>query len=84
MIAPEKIDTEALADVVFDVQQRTGYRFDVNEVFEIAKHTIRKAELNGKDESYIPLLLKNELEDFLMRKRINLIGGMNRCANCAE
>ena len=84
MIVPEKINAKELADVIFDVQRRTGYRFDVTEAFEIARYTIRKAELNGKDETYIPILLRNELEDFLMRKQINFVGRMNQCANCAE
>ena len=63
MIDPEKLNSEELADVVFEVQSRTGYRFDLNEVFEIARNTIRKADLNRKDESYVPILLKNELEE---------------------
>ena len=37
MIDPEKLNSEELADVVFEVQSRTGYRFDLNEVFEIAR-----------------------------------------------
>jgi hypothetical protein len=53
------------------------------EVYEIAKSTIQKAELNGKDENYVPILLRNELEDFLMRKRINDTGRRNECARFA-
>lgn len=76
MIDPEKINAEELADIIYDVQRRVGYRFDLMEVFEIARHTVRKAELTGQDESYVPMLLENELRDFVMRKRINAIGGM--------
>jgi len=74
VIDPEKLDAEELADVILEVQRRAGYRFDVVDAYEIARHTIRKADLNGKDESYVPILLKNELEDFLMRKQINALG----------
>lgn len=84
MIDSEKINAEELADIVFDVQREYGYRFDLMEVFEIARHTIRKADLNGKDESYVPILLKNELKDFLMRKQINFLGRLNQCAKYAD
>ncbi len=76
MIDPEKISAEELADIVYDVQSRIGYRFDLMEVFEIARHTVRKAELTGQDESYVPILFENELRDFVMRKCINVMGGM--------
>ena len=49
MIDPKKLNSEELADIVFEVQRKTGYRFDLNEVFEIARNTIRKADLNSKD-----------------------------------
>lgn len=76
MIDPEKISAEELADIIYDVQSRIGYRFDLMEVFEIARHTVRKAELTGQDESYVPILFENELRDFVMRKCINVMGGM--------
>lgn len=76
MIDPEKISAEELADIVYDVQSRIGYRFDLMEVFEIARNTVRKAELTGHDESYVPILFENELRDFVMRKCINAMGGM--------
>lgn len=76
MIDPEKISAEELTDIVYDVQSRIGYRFDLMEVFEIARNTVRKAELTGQDESYVPILFENELRDFVMRKCINVMGGM--------
>lgn len=84
MVDPGKLNSEELADIVFEVQSKTGYRFDINEVFEIARNTIRKADMNGKDESYVPVLLKNELEDFIMRKRINFWGRVNECAKFVD
>lgn len=83
MIDSKKLDSEKLADVVMGVQRRYGCHFDLMDAFEIARHTIRKADLNGKDESYVPILLENELEDFLMRKYINFWGRVNECAKCA-
>ena len=62
---------DVLTDIVFKVRQETGYRFDVMEVFDILKHSIRKAEMNGKGEDYLPILFQNELEDHVMRQRIN-------------
>ena len=41
MIDPEKISSEELADIVFDVQSRVGYRFDLLEVFAMARNTVR-------------------------------------------
>ncbi len=81
MIDSEKLNMEELADVILEVQRWTGYRFDVVDAYEIARHTIRKADLNGKDESYVPILLKNEPEDFLMRKQINFLGRLNYVRN---
>ncbi len=83
MIDTKKLDNEELADIVLKVQRRFRYQFDLMDVFNIIRYTIRKADLNGKDESYVPLLLKNELEDFVMRERINLLGRVNECAKCA-
>ena len=67
----ERSKLDVLTDIVFDVRRETGYRFDVMEVFDILKHSIRKAELNGKGEDYLPILFRNELEDHVMRQRIN-------------
>ena len=74
---------EDLVDILFATQRRLGYTFDVIDVFNILTHTIRKCELNGKGEGYIPILFENELEDFVMREQINLLGRMNLCAKSA-
>lgn len=83
MIDTSKLDPEKLADVVMKVQNRTGHIFDAWDIYDIAKHTVRKADLNGKDESYVPILFENELEDFLMRAEINRMGRRNLCAKSA-
>ena len=74
---------EELVDILCEVQQRLRRTFDPVDVFDILTHTIRKCEFNKKDESYIPVLFKNELEDFVMREKINLLGRMNLCARSA-
>lgn len=71
MIDVGKVNAEELADIVDDVQRKVCFHFDFMDLHELMMHTIRKVELNGRDESYIPILLRNELEDFVMRKRIN-------------
>ena len=64
MIDAGKLNFDALADIVFDVQRREGYRFELDGVItEIIRYTVRKADLNHKDADYVPLLFENELHD---------------------
>ena len=65
MIDTAKLNTEELGNIIVDVQNETGFWFDVDD---------------GKDEAYVPLLFRNELEDYVMRERINAIGRRNLCA----
>ena len=74
MIDTTKLNPEELGDIIVDVQNETGFWFDVDDMVAIMQHTVRKADLNGKDEEYVPLLFRNELEDYVMRERINAIG----------
>ncbi len=67
--ARSKVDV--LVDIVENVRRRTGYQFDVMEVFDILRYSMRKAELNDKGDDYLPILFQNELEDHVMRQRIN-------------
>ncbi len=80
MIDTAKLDFDALADIVFDVQFRERYQFELDDIAEIIRHTVRKADLNHKDESYVPILFENELRDHVMRERINEMGRRNLCA----
>lgn len=77
----EKIDIEELVGIVYDVQIQIGFRFSLKDLHEVISHTFRKAEMNGKDEGYVPVLLRNELEDFAMRERINMVGRFNHVCN---
>lgn len=79
MIDTAKLNPEELGDIIVDVQNETGFWFDVDDMVAIIQHTIRKADLNGKDEEYVPLLFRNELEDHVMRERINEMGRRNLC-----
>lgn len=80
MIDTTKLNTEELGNIIVDVQNETGFWFDVDDMVAIMQHAIRKADLNGKDEEYVPLLFRNELEDHVMRERINAIRRRNLCA----
>ena len=75
-----KLTSGELGHISPDVQNETGFGFDVDDMVSIMQHTVRKADLNGKDEEYVPLLFRNELEDYVMRERINAIGRRNLCA----
>lgn len=75
---------ERLLGIVKKVQEETGYEFSFDEMTDILLYTRRKCEVNGKGEDYIPILFENELSDYLMRREINRMGAMNRCARFAE
>lgn len=74
MTEPKQADIEKLVDIVFDAQTRLRYKFDLMDVFNILRYTIRKCEANGKGDDYIPLLFENELRDHVMREQINEMG----------
>ena len=65
-------------ETVSKVSDELEYIFTPEEVRETYHHTIRKCELNGKDEEYFSILLDNELRDLLMRRAINRLGAANR------
>lgn len=83
MLTLEKINTEELADIAMAAQRRMGPDLSLVDVYNVLRYTIRKAELNGKGDDYVPVLFENELRDFAMRKEINRIGGLNLCAGSA-
>ena len=59
-------------EVILDRVQRSEFVvFDPLEVYNVARATRRKMELNSQDESYLYLLFENELRDHVTRKRIN-------------
>lgn len=72
------LDPVRTMQVVNEVSEKTQYIFAPEEVVETIRYTIRKCELNGKNEEYFYILLENELRDYLMRAYINLMGEENR------
>lgn len=74
---------EEIQAIVREVEDKIGWEFEPEEVEDILRYTIRKAELNGKGADYIPILFENELRDSIMRAVINFRGEMNRCAKFA-
>lgn len=83
MINTSMLDFDALADIVFDVQHSEGYRFELEDIVDIIQHTVRKADLNHRDESYVPILFESELRDHVMRERINEMRRNDLCARSA-
>lgn len=77
------IRQEKIREIVFRVEEKFGWEFSPEEIDNVLKHTIRKAALNHKEESYIPILFENELQDSVMREVINYMGRKNLCARSA-
>lgn len=48
-----------------------GYRVGDDEFSEIVSYAKRKAEVSGKDESYLPLLLPDVIREWIIRQTIN-------------
>lgn len=80
MTEPLKAYATEFDDIVKQVENKTGYIFEENEVREVFAYTLRKCEINGKGADYVPILFENELRDYLMRAYINLKGEKNRRA----
>lgn len=74
----ENLNADRALAVVNEVSERLNYFFDDEEIIEIVQYTIRKCEMNSKDEEYFYILLENELSDYVMRAYINYMGEMNR------
>lgn len=82
-----KESVNELEAIVSKVEEETGIPFDAPEVMRIFAYTVRKCELNGKGDDYIPILFENELKDHIAREVINYLGEQNRrkreCATSA-
>lgn len=72
------LDVAKAMRIVADVENRMEFSFSSDEVADTIRYTIRKCELNGKDEDYFYLLFENELEDLIQRCYINLRGFINQ------
>lgn len=80
MIDTGKLNGDVLTGIIFDVQCSEGYQFEPEDIVQIIRHTVRKADLNHEDESYVPILFENELRDHVMRERNNEMGRKKLCA----
>lgn len=67
----ESIRIDRMGEAVREVESSIGYCFRPEDIKETIQHTLRKCELNGKDEEYFYYLLQNELKDLLTRTCIN-------------
>lgn len=75
--------TEKMYGIVQKVQSETGHDFPADEIAKVYAYTVRKCEVNGKGNDYVPILFENELTDYLTRLKINRMGAFNRCAKFA-
>lgn len=72
------LDIAKVTRIVSGVENRMEFSFSCDEIIDTVRYTIRKCELNGKDEDYFYLLFENELEDLIQRCYINLRGFINQ------
>ena len=72
------VNPERVMEVLTEVEEQTNCIFSPEEAVETIQYAIRKCELNGKDSEYFYILLRDELEQYLMRAYINMWGEENR------
>lgn len=53
-----------------------GYKLSDSEFADLAEYARRKAKVAGKDESYLPLLLPDVIEEYYFRIFINAVSGL--------
>lgn len=62
-----------IGSIISEVEKKTGYVFSRAETFQVLLFTVRKCQINGKGDDYIPILFENELMDYIARSEINSI-----------
>lgn len=70
-----------LVDIAIKTSDRIGYRFSKDEIKSVLEYAERKLELNKKGDDYLPVLFESELENYIRRHAINILGGMNYVRN---
>lgn len=73
-------DRKLMNEIAHRVESGLNTAFSPSELESTRCITVRKMELNRKDDDYFPILFENELRDLYTRKIINLLGGMNLCS----
>lgn len=72
------MDATEMMKIVREVENKTNYGFDAEEISDVLAYTKRKCEINGKGETYVPILFENELRDYVSRLIVNHLGYLNR------
>lgn len=54
-------------------EEVAGTRLTESEFKEVLAYTRHKAQVNGEGEDYVPLLLFDEIKNYVFRERINRI-----------
>lgn len=70
-----------LVDIAIKTSDRIGYRFSKDEIKSVLEYAEQKLELNKKGDDYLPVLFESELENYIRRHAINILGGMNYVRN---
>lgn len=63
---------ELYADVRADAE-KNGYKITDEQFDYFVRYARRKAQVAGKDESYIPYLLPDVIKEYFLRKGINTV-----------
>lgn len=66
-----------IREIVEKSEKELHYHFDDGEIADVLRYTLRKCEINGKGDDYVPILFETELHDYVMRSAINAVGYMN-------
>lgn len=66
-------ETREQADRVRKEAEKSEYILTEAEYETLLQYTIRKSRRNGKDDSYIPILLETEIRDYFFRNAVNAI-----------
>ncbi len=76
--------TEEARRIEEQVAAKLGVKLPAETAKEVLEYTMRKLEVIGRPESYLPVLYENELRDYFMRAAINLKGERRSCVRFAE
>ena len=60
-----------IVHAMLDAEHELGVHFDTDFTIDVLRYCIRKLERIGKDEDYLPLLYRCELESHLAMREIN-------------
>lgn len=68
---------QATVGKVVKIAEKALRSIGLKEIVSVFQYSVRKCTVTGKDESYLPLLFENEIEDYLARREINRMGRKN-------